>query len=229
MLGQYATVKPLDAAAHGDVLYEESSGCDRDNLWLYLWEGPFPDRASFNENLKAKAESLDSLYIFAIIEYKTGLALGHAAYLRIEPVHRVIEVGAILYTPKLQRTAAGTEAVYLIAKHAFENFGYRRYEWKCNSLNARSRAAASRFGFTFEEVFRRYMVIKAEIATRHGSPCWMVSGLRGRRRLKGGSMRRISTPKGARRSGFQCAQLSPRPVHTRTHIPTADILKGWRN
>ena len=80
--------------------------------------------------------------------------------MRIEPAHRVIEVGSILYTPRLQRTPAATEAMYLMARHVFEDLGYRRYEWKCNALNAPSRRAALRFGFTFEGIFRQHMVVK---------------------------------------------------------------------
>ncbi len=152
--GQYVTVTPLDPAVHGDVLYEESTGPDREHLWLDLWEGPFADRGLFDA-----AESLDPIY-YTIVENKTGLALGHAAYLRIEPQHRVIEVGGILYTPKLQRTTGATEAMYLMAKYAFEDLGYRRYEWKCNSLNAPSRATALRLGFRFEGIFRQHMIVK---------------------------------------------------------------------
>ena len=89
-----------------------------------------------------------------------GDAVGYASYMRIEPVHRVIEVGSILYTPRLQRTIGATEAMYLMARHVFEDLGYRRYEWKCNALNAPSRSAALRLGFTFEGIFRQHMIIK---------------------------------------------------------------------
>jgi len=82
--------------------------------------------------------------------------------MRIEPVHRVIEVGSILYTPRLQQTTLATEAMYLMARHVFEDLGYRRYEWKCNALNAPSRRAALRFGFTFEGVFRQHMIVKGK-------------------------------------------------------------------
>jgi RimJ/RimL family protein N-acetyltransferase len=157
--GQYVTVTPLDLAVHGDVLYEQSTGPDREHLWLYLWEGPFAGRGLFDADLARKAESRDPMF-YAIVENKTGLALGRAAYLRIEPQHRVIEVGHILYTPRLQRTTGATEAMYLMAKHAFEDLGYRRYEWKCNSLNAPSRATALRLGFSFEGIFRQHMIVK---------------------------------------------------------------------
>ncbi len=97
---------------------------------------------------------------FAILDRASGAAVGYAAYMRIEPVHRVIEVGSILYTPQLQRTPLATEAMYLMARHVFEDLGYRRYEWKCNALNAPSRRAALRFGFTFEGIFRQHMIVK---------------------------------------------------------------------
>ena len=97
---------------------------------------------------------------FAILDNPSGKAVGYASYMRIEPVHRVIEVGSILYTPRLQQTTLATEAMYLMARHVFEDLGYRRYEWKCNALNAPSRRAALRFGFTFEGIFRQHMIVK---------------------------------------------------------------------
>ncbi|HEY8501276.1 MAG TPA: GNAT family protein, partial [Solirubrobacterales bacterium] len=89
-----------------------------------------------------------------------GSPLGRAAYMRIEPQHGVIEIGAILLAPELQRTTGATEAIYLLARHAFDELGYRRFEWKCDSQNAASRRAAERFGFTYEGTFRQHMVIK---------------------------------------------------------------------
>jgi RimJ/RimL family protein N-acetyltransferase len=150
---------PLDAEQHTDALYEETHGAGRDALWLYLPEGPFPDKAAFRSDLEQKAISRDPFF-FAVLDQSSGRALGHAAYLRIEPAHRSIEVGWILYAPSLQRTVGATEAMYLLAKHAFEDLGYRRYEWKCNALNAPSRRAALRLGFTFEGIFRQHMIAK---------------------------------------------------------------------
>jgi RimJ/RimL family protein N-acetyltransferase len=124
-----------------------------------LSEGPFPDRASFDANLSKKAVSPDRVF-FTIVDRASGRAVGQACYLRIDPANRVIEVGHILYTPALQRTAGATEAMYLLARHAFEDLGYRRYEWKCNALNSPSRRAALRLGFTFEGVFRQHMIVK---------------------------------------------------------------------
>jgi RimJ/RimL family protein N-acetyltransferase len=157
--GRFVTLEPLDAAAHGANLYDATRGPEGDKVWLYLPYGPFPERALFETALQEKACSEDPLY-FAIIENSTRLAVGHASYLRIKPEHRSIEVGHILYVPKFQRTAGATEAMYLMAKCVFDDLGYRRYEWKCNALNAASRKAALRLGFTFEGVFRQHMIIK---------------------------------------------------------------------
>jgi len=133
--GRLVKVVPLDPAAHADALFEGSRGKENEHLWLYLFEGPFPTRASFDSHLQQKASSEDPLF-FAILDKASGNAVGYAAYMRIEPAHRVIEVGSILFTPRLQRTIGATEATYLMARHVFEDLGYRRYEWKCNALNA---------------------------------------------------------------------------------------------
>jgi RimJ/RimL family protein N-acetyltransferase len=156
--GRLVMLAPLDPVAHGDALYEATRG-EGDHLWLYLFEGPFPDRAAFDLHLQRAAASDDPLF-FAILDRASSRAAGYAAYLRIEPTHRVIEVGSILYSPRLQRTALATEAMYLMARHIFEDLGYRRYEWKCNALNGPSRRAALRFGFTFEGIFRQHMIVK---------------------------------------------------------------------
>jgi len=159
MAGRLVTLTPLDLLAHGDALYEGTRGEENDSLWLYLFEGPFRDRTAFDLHLQKAAASADPMF-FAILDRASGAAAGYAAYMRIEPVHLVIEVGSILYTPHLQRTPLATEAMYLMARHVFEDLGYRRYEWKCNALNAPSRRAALRFGFTFEGIFRQHMIVK---------------------------------------------------------------------
>jgi RimJ/RimL family protein N-acetyltransferase len=150
---------PLDPVRHATSLYEGSHGNGREQLWRYLFEGPFPDRAAFDAYLMQKALSEDPLF-FAIIDKRSGLACGHTAYLRITPGHRVIEVGSILFTAHLQKTPGATEAMYLMARHAFEDLGYRRYEWKCDARNAPSRRAALRLGFQFEGIFRQHMIVK---------------------------------------------------------------------
>jgi RimJ/RimL family protein N-acetyltransferase len=157
--GRLVTLMPLDPAAHGDALYKATCGEGGDQLWLYLFEGPFADRAAFDLHLQRAAASEDPLF-FAILDRVSATAIGYAAYMRIEPAHRVIEVGSILYTPRLQHTPLATEAMYLMARYVFEDLGYRRYEWKCNALNAPSRKAALRLGFTFEGVFRHHMIVK---------------------------------------------------------------------
>jgi len=157
--GRVVSIVPLEPRLHGDALFEGTQGKENEKLWRYLFEGPFATRASFDSYLEQKARSEDPLF-FAILDKSCGEAVGHAAYMRIEPAHRVIEVGSILYTPRLQRTVGATEAMYLMARHVFEDLGYRRYEWKCNALNAPSRRAALRLGFTFEGIFRQHMIVK---------------------------------------------------------------------
>jgi len=157
--GRVVRVVPLDPSAHAGSLFESSCGEENEGLWRYLFEGPFSSRTAFDIHLKQKADSQDPLF-FTILDQPSGDAVGYAAYMRIEPTHRVIEVGSILYTPRLQRTIGATEAMYLMARHVFEDLRYRRYEWKCNALNAPSRSAALRLGFTFEGIFRQHMIIK---------------------------------------------------------------------
>jgi RimJ/RimL family protein N-acetyltransferase len=146
---------------HADSLWESVRGAENDELWRYLFDGPFPDRASFEESVAKKAATQDPLF-FAIIDRASGRAVGYASFMRIEPAHRCIEVGGILFAPCLQRSTGATEAMYLMARHVFEDLGYRRYEWKCNANNAPSRRAAVRYGFTFEGIFRQHMIVKGQ-------------------------------------------------------------------
>ncbi len=157
--GRLVEMTPLDPSIHADALYEGTCGPGKDDLWLYLPQGPFALRAGFEAHLKTMAASDDPLF-FSIIDNRSKKALGWASYMRIEPVHRVIEVGHIMYSPVLQRTAGATEAMYLMSRHVFEELGYRRFEWKCNALNAPSRRAALRLGFAFEGIFRQHMIVK---------------------------------------------------------------------
>jgi RimJ/RimL family protein N-acetyltransferase len=122
-------------------------------------EGPFASQDEFSAAFNKKQRSADPFF-FAIVHNATGVPVGQASYLRIGPTHRVIEVGNIMFTSALQRSCGATEAMYLMARHAFEDLGYRRYEWKCNALNEPSRRAALRLGFVFEGVFRQHMIIK---------------------------------------------------------------------
>ena len=157
--GQKVILEPLDRAKHANALWEAVRSPEHDNLWRFLFDGPFRERAAFEAAVEQKASGADPLFL-AIVDRASGLAAGYASYMRIEPAHRCVEVGGILFTPSLQRTAGATEAMYLMARHVFEELGYRRYEWKCDALNAPSRSAALRLGFTFEGIFRQHMIVK---------------------------------------------------------------------
>lgn len=157
--GRHVRIVPFHAPSHASDLYHLSHGEEAERLWAYLSPAPFESEKAFTAYYALASEKDDPL-LYAIIDKASARAVGHATYLRIEPAHRVIEVGNILYTPALARTPGGTEAMYLMAKYAFEDLGYRRYEWKCNALNAPSRRAAERYGFCFEGIFRRHMIVK---------------------------------------------------------------------
>lgn len=157
LTGRFCRVEPLDASRHGDDLFEAFSA-DDGRMWTYMPYGPFADRADYAAWLAQHAPSRDPLF-HAIVDATSGEALGVASYLRIDPANGCIEVGHIALSPRLQRTAAATEAMYLMMRQAFE-LGYRRYEWKCDALNAPSRAAAARLGFSFEGIFRQAVVVK---------------------------------------------------------------------
>ncbi|MGH7642305.1 MAG: GNAT family N-acetyltransferase [Candidatus Dormibacteria bacterium] len=157
--GRYIELTPLNQAQHGAALWEHLLDPANDHLWRYLPVGPFADRVAFDAHLHRSC-STDNPLFFAILDGDTKRALGWASLMRIEPAHRCVEVGYILYTPALQRTRGATEAMYLLARYVFEDLGYRRYEWKCDALNAPSRLAALRLGFNYEGTFRQHMVIK---------------------------------------------------------------------
>jgi RimJ/RimL family protein N-acetyltransferase len=167
--GRWVTLVPLEPNAHAKALYEGSNGdAARESVWTYLFDGPYSSLNEFRANIEAKARSADPLF-FAVIDNATGRAVGYQTFLRIDPPNRVIEVGNILYTPAIQRTAGATEAQYLFARYVFDELGYRRYEWKCNALNAASREAALRYGFRFEGIFRQADVVKG----RNRDTAWL--------------------------------------------------------
>lgn len=157
--GPRVRLEPFDAADHEARLYESLHDQEGDpHLWDYLPYGPF-ERQEWHVWFAAGAASSDPLFFALLVD---DVPLGQASYLRIEPEHRVIEIGHIALGPALQRTPAATEAMYLLARHAFDDLGYRRLEWKCNALNARSCQAAERLGFTFEGIFRQHMIVKGK-------------------------------------------------------------------
>ena len=159
MPGSYVTLAPLDAGRHTADLWRAVAG--HDGVWAYLADGPYDSEAQLQGALEEKQTGTSALF-FAIVPKATGRAAGYASYMRIDPPNGVIEVGNILMAPSLQRTTAATESMYLMARHVFEDLGYRRYEWKCNANNAPSRRAASRYGFTFEGIFRQHMIVKGQ-------------------------------------------------------------------
>lgn len=143
------------------ALYEASHGPGCEVLWRWLADGPYASAPDFARAFADKIASRDPFF-FVIRDIATGVPLGYCAFLRIVPEHGSIEIGNILYTPALQRSIAGTEAMYLMARHVFEDLGMRRYEWKCNVLNAPSQRAARRYGFSYEGIFRQHMIVKGE-------------------------------------------------------------------
>jgi RimJ/RimL family protein N-acetyltransferase len=158
--GRWITLTPLNADKHAQALYEGSNGdAARESVWTYLFDGPCHSLDEFRANIEAKARSDDPLF-FAVVDNATGRAVGYQTLMRVDAPNRVIEVGNVMYSPAMQRTAGATEAQYLFARYVFNELGYRRYEWKCHSLNAPSRRAAERFGFTFEGIFRQHMIVK---------------------------------------------------------------------
>lgn len=158
--GDAVRLEPLDPARHGAALWSASHGPGHDpTMWDYLGYGPFPSEAEFSVWLVSQAASPDPLF-FAIVDGASGRAEGMASYMRMSAADGVIEIGHIWFGAALQRTRQATEAIFLLARHAFDDLGYRRLEWKCNALNARSRAAAARFGFTYEGTFRQHMITK---------------------------------------------------------------------
>ncbi len=158
MIGRYCRLERLDADRDGQSLFDAYALDSEGRNWTYLPHGPFENYAEFHIWLSGMAK-LDDPFFFTIIEGESQTSVGIASYLRITPPAGSIEVGHIHYSPLLQRTPAATEAMYLMMKQAFA-LGYRRYEWKCDALNAPSRMAAQRLGLSYEGVFRQATVYK---------------------------------------------------------------------
>ncbi len=158
MDGRYVRLEPL-ATEHAVDLHAANIEAPDGRNWTYLGVGPFDRLEDYAAWVASATQSQDPLF-HAIIDQATGKPVGVASYLRIDPKSGVIEVGHINYSPRLQRTAGATEAMFLMMRRAFNELGYRRYEWKCDSLNAPSRRAAERLGFTYEGLFRQALVYK---------------------------------------------------------------------
>jgi RimJ/RimL family protein N-acetyltransferase len=153
--GRYVTLEALNPAKHGPELWNAVKG--HDEVWDYLFSGPYANEDSFTDWLESSAAKRDPWFYAYLVG---GKALGMGSFMRADPAHGVIEIGNILISPVLQQTRSSTEATYLFMRHAFESLGCRRFEWKCNALNAPSIVAAKRFGFTFESIFRQHMIVK---------------------------------------------------------------------
>lgn len=156
--GRFCRIEPLDPARHTTALYD-ANRMDDGRGWTYMGYGPFATLDSYSRWVEKAAASGDPLF-YTIIDLASGQACGIAGLMRIDSANGVIEVGNIKYAPALQRTPAATEAMFLLMRYVFDELGYRRYEWKCDSLNAPSRRAAERLGFTYEGIFRQAVIYK---------------------------------------------------------------------
>ncbi len=159
MTGQYCRLERLDLKQHASGLFEAFSKDTDGHNWTYMPYGPFDTLQDFTAWLSSVAGGNDPFF-HSIIDLRTGQAVGVASYLRISPTDGVIEVGHIHFSPLLQATTLATEAMFLMMQRVFDELGYRRYEWKCDALNAPSRRAAKRLGFSYEGVFRQATMYK---------------------------------------------------------------------
>ena len=159
--GRYVRLEPLSAAKHGDGLFEAATEADSDSRFRWLSEVTPESREAFQPWLDRVEASEDPLY-FTCIDKASGKVAGRQTLMRLDPANGVAEIGHIHWGPLMQRKPAATEAHYLFMRYIFDDLGYRRWEWKCNNRNEPSKRAASRFGFTFEGLFRQNMVIKGE-------------------------------------------------------------------
>ena len=160
LVGSEVRLEPVDAGAHAPSLYRASHRRPEDaTLWTYLSYGPFESETALAAWLEQRARSADPLFL-AVVDQASGEAAGMASWLNIVPANGTIEIGHIWFAPALQRTRAASEAIFLMMRHAFEELGYRRLEWKCDALNQGSMRAARRFGFSYEGTFRQHMIVK---------------------------------------------------------------------
>ncbi|WP_245848037.1 GNAT family N-acetyltransferase [Octadecabacter ascidiaceicola] len=164
LIGRYVRMEKIDLETHGPALWARMVG--EDHLWDYLYEEVPKDEAEFFAGLRVSIGRADwSGYAVCLPD---GSPVGYAFYLNIVPSMGTIEVGNINFSPALQRTPAATEAMFLMMQNAFD-LGYRRYEWKCNALNAPSRRAAQRLGFSWEGIFRQHLIVKG----RNRDTAWL--------------------------------------------------------
>ncbi len=159
MIGRYCRVEPLQLEVHAGQLYQAFSDDPQEGDWTYLPYGPFSCLNDFRNWLIEDCSGGDPLF-YVVIDNSSSCAVGLTSYLRIEPSVGVIEVGHIHFSPSMQKTPVATEAMYLMMRRVFDELGYRRYEWKCDACNERSKRAALRLGFSFEGTFRQATIYK---------------------------------------------------------------------
>jgi len=159
LYGASVSLVAFDPLRDGAALYEAASDDATGETWAYMGNGPFASAAELIASYQGLTAGSDPLF-YAIVPKASGEVEGVASYLRITPAHGVIEIGHIYLSPRLQKTRAATEAIYLMIHHAFDDLGYRRVEWKCNDLNEGSKRAAERYGFTYEGTFRQHLIVK---------------------------------------------------------------------
>jgi RimJ/RimL family protein N-acetyltransferase len=157
--GRLVRLERLDAGRHAEGLFEASAAAEADAKFRWLPEAPPSDRGAFRNWVARMAGSEDPLF-YAVIDKATGKVAGRQTYMRIDAGNGVIEIGNIYWGPLVSQRPAATEALYLFARHVFDDLGYRRFEWKCNNENLPSKRAAARFGFVAEGVFRQHLVVK---------------------------------------------------------------------
>ena len=159
MTGRYCRLERVDVERHADDLYDAYRSAPDGRDWTYLSVGPFDTLDAYRAFLATCAASADPLH-HTVIDLATDKAVGTLSLMRIDPANGVIEVGFVVFSPRLQKTRMATEAIFLLMQRAFDELGYRRFEWKCDALNLPSRTAAARFGFTFEGIFRQAVTYK---------------------------------------------------------------------
>ena len=209
MEGRFCRLEALDPMRHATSLYAANALDAEGRNWTYLPYGPFDSPDRYRAWIEQQCRGNDPLF-YAIVDPANGKALGVASYLRIAPGSGSLEVGHLNFSPLLQRTPAATEAMYLMMARAFD-LGYRRYEWKCNALNAPSRAAAQRLGLSFEGVFRQATIVKG----RNRDTAWYAAIDQEWPALKEAFLQWLS-PANFDERGKQCSALS---------VLTAPILK----
>lgn len=159
LTGSYVRLEPMDWDTHGTDLADTVTGEGNDDLWSYIAFGPFDNLDGLRNVMAYVAEQL-GWQTMAIVRRSDNKTVGTASYMRIRPEHGSAELGCIMFSKELQRTAAATEAIYLMSSHLFDDLGYRRNEWKCDNSNNASKRAAARFGFLYEGIFRNDLVVK---------------------------------------------------------------------